>query len=101
MRKLPRSLWSPTTCGSLHAWRACTCKTGPFRRPYKGTWQRLGLLSLPAEERGNVQVVRSGNFLADFAHVLLNLMHHVGRLHGLLHDFAPGFPGFGQEGLLR
>src|SRR2546429_5918079 len=57
-------------------------------------------LRLPAQERGHVQVVRR-NFLADFAHVLLNLWHDISGLERRLHHFAPGLPGLGQERLLR
>src|SRR5215468_6526326 len=60
----------------------------------------LRFLRLTAEERRNVQVVRCWNLLADFADVLLDLMHHVRGLHRLLHDFAAGFPSLWQEGLL-
>src|SRR5438874_619043 len=56
-------------------------------------------LRLPAQERGHVQVVRR-NFLADFAHVLLNLWHDISGLERRLHHFAPGLPGLGQERLL-
>src|SRR5437870_7218825 len=53
-------------------------------------------LRLPAQERGHVQVVRR-NFLADFAHVLLNLWHDISGLERRLHHFAPGLPGLRSE----
>ena len=60
---------------------------------------RLGFLGLAAEECRDVQVVR-GNFVADVADVLLDLMNDVGQrllLRDRSFNFAAGFPGFGEE----
>ena len=66
--------------------------------PPKGQ-RRLGFLGLAAEECRYVQVIR-GNFVADFADVLLDLVDYVGQRlllrRGSFH-FAAGFPGLGQE----
>ena len=63
---------------------------------------RLCFLGLAAEECRDVQVVR-GDFVADVADVLLDLVDDVGQrllLRDRSFDFAAGFPSLGQEGRL-
>src|SRR5436305_603737 len=54
----------------------------------------LGLLGVAAQECGHVEIV-GGNFGADFADILLDLVDDVGRLRRLLHNVATSLPGLG------
>ena len=78
-----------------------TACRAPTKNSRKG---RLGFLGLAAEKCRHVQVVR-GDFVADFADILLDLVDDVGqrlllRMRDGLFDFPAGFPGLGQEGRL-
>ena len=63
------------------------------------TDDRSGFLGLAAEECGDVEIVR-GDFVGGLSDVLLDLMDNVGQrllLRDGSFDFAPGFPGLGEE----
>ena len=73
------------------------CRAPTIREKQRPKKRRLGFLGLAAEECGDVQVV-GGDFVADFADVLLDLVDYVGQrllLRNGSFYFAAGFPGFG------